>query len=330
MKTNNTYNTDWVLLTKYLSGNANDIEKNKMHQWIELSQGNKTVFEKAQKIWEASQSANVANVSIDNAWDKVNAKANIIPLGKVRQLVLVQKYILRIAAVLVIGLVSWYFVNNAMSDKTITATTTIKQLALSDGSEISLNKGATINYPENFSGNSREIEMNGEAFFDIAKNPQKPFIIHTSKADIKVLGTSFNVNTKPNGDLEVIVKTGVVAITSLKSKEQIILHKNERGLFNSANLSLKKVINEDENYIAWKTNKFVFKDNSLEYVFNTIEKVYGVKIMANEHILQCKLTATYDNLDIKMVMGMIDMTFGFKTIKNKDGYIVEGTSCEEN
>jgi transmembrane sensor len=329
MKTTSTYNADWALLMKYISGNADNIEKNKVLQWIELSENNKKVFTKAQKIWDASQTAQINNISIDNAWNKVNSKANIRQLGKIRSIYSTHRYILRIAAVLVLGLVSWYFVSNVVSEKSISATTSIEKLALSDGSEVSLNKGATINYPKHFIGKSREIEMNGEAFFNISKNPLKPFIIHTSKTDIKVLGTSFNVNTKPNGDVEVIVKTGIVAVTALESKEQVILHKNEKASFYSSNLSLKKAMNEDDNYLSWKTNKLVFKESNLGYVFKTIEKVYGVKVIANDKILQCKLTATYDNLDVKQLIQMIDMTFGFKTIENKDGYIVEGISCEE-
>jgi ferric-dicitrate binding protein FerR (iron transport regulator) len=329
MKTIDINKTDWALLMKYFSGNISEAEKLKVLDWANASEKNKAKFDKAQKIWNKSKEAKLAQINVEKAWSKVNSKAKIKELGKIRILSISPKYLLRIAAVLILGFVSWYFIQNAVSDKSVTATDQLATLMLSDGSEVALNKGAIVNYPEKFAGNTREIEMRGEAFFNISKNPERPFIIHTSKAQIKVLGTSFNVLSKTNGDLEVVVNSGIVSVTSNLTKEQVILHKDEKALLLNINSSLIKTLNTDENYLSWKTHKFVFREKPLDEVFASIEKVYGLKIIADKKILQCKLTATYDSLDIKQIMKMIDLTFGFKTIENNGVYKIEGKSCVE-
>jgi transmembrane sensor len=329
MKTKNIYPIDWALVTKYLSGNAKESEKNTVLEWANATIENKTAFDRAEKLWNASKSANISDINVNDAWNKVNERANVRSQTKTRALTMPQKYILRIAAVLVIGLVSWYYISNSVIEKSFSTSTEIAQLNLSDGSEIALNKGAIINYPEKFSGETREIKMNGEAYFNIAKNAAKPFIIHTSNADIKVLGTSFNVISKPNGDLEVVVNTGVVSVTSTKTNEQVILHKDEKASYLTSNASLLKTVNTDVNYLSWNTRKFVFRESTLSNVFENIEKVYGIKIIADERIMNCKLTATYDRLDVKQIIHLIDMTFGFKTVENNNVYLVEGISCAE-
>lgn len=320
--------TDWGLIASYVSGNASEPEVKKILAWMQESEGNANIVKKAEDIWLASKNAKAAGIDVNKAWNNVDSKVNVY--GKTirwTNLRTSTKYILRIAAVLVIGLISYFTIDSFSGEKSVDSGSSIKQLALSDGSIVDMYKNSQLSFPEKFKGNTREVTLKGEAFFRIKKNVEKPFIIHTSKADIKVLGTSFSVNSHPNGDLEVIVNTGVVSVTS-ENNGNVILHKNEKATYQVISSSLIKSVNTDENFISWKTHNFVFREAVLEEVFSKLEKAYDISIdVKDTSVLKCKLTATYNNLDVKEVIEMIDMTFGFSTKAVNNTYTIEGSSC---
>jgi transmembrane sensor len=321
---------DWNLIATYLSGNSNTDDRVRLENWIAESEENKIIFEKAKSIWKSAEGIDVSLLNVEKAWDKVNKRAKISHASSSVPIFLQTKYLLRIAAVLIVGLVSFWFIHTNVNNKVVNAPE-LMQLALSDGSTINLNKGAKLIYPEEFKGTTREVYLTGEAFFTISRNPEKPFIIHTTKADIRVLGTSFNVNTQSNGDVEVTVKTGIVKVTAADELSEVILQKNERVAFNANTGKMQKGLSTNLNYLAWKTHNFEFRETSLHEVFANLEKVYNVKISVSDtSIYNCKLTATYENLQASEIVQMIEMTFGFKTTINGNKINVTGGNCKLN
>ena len=331
MKTNKMDSGVWSLLALYLSGNATQTEKEKVELWLSESEENKINFEKAKRIWENSQMSSYAGIDVNAAWKNVDNKAKINSNGKV--LVLNNKplkYILRIAAVICIGLFSWYLISTFSAQKIVKSGNVLAKVELSDGSHVDLNKQTSLKYNKTFKGNTREVYLKGEAFFNVARNPKKPFIIHTSNADIKVLGTSFNVNTAENGDLEVVVNSGTVAVTSNITKDQVILHKNDKAIYSASSGNLVKTVNSNPNYLAWKTFKLLFKETPLNEVFTSVEKVYGVNVnVSDSSILNCRLTATFNNLKPDELIKMIGKTFGFSIKVADKSFYIEGKNCKE-
>jgi transmembrane sensor len=317
--------TDWDKIAAYLSGNASIKDCEAFEKWLDMSEENRETFEKAQKVWAISSISNKSVVDTDAAWTKLNNKAHIVPQAKVTSFIRdTGKYILRIAAVVTLGLVAWYFVKTLQNEKQVNAGGAIAQVQLIDGSVIDLNKNASIRYPLAFKGNTREVFLEGEAFFNIARDTTKPFIIHTSTTDIRVLGTSFNVLSDKNGNIEVVVKTGVVSVSSGNENSKIVLNKNEKGVFRVSTGKLVKSINTDFNYLSWKTHKFVFREEPLSNVFKRIHEVYDVELqVSSANMLNSKLTATYDSLELTEVVKMISETFGFKATEVEKSYKFE-------
>ncbi len=328
-KNKNIKDSDWNMIVAYVSGNMNAEEALKFELWLSESIENKTAFTKAKKIWEISENANAAEINALSAWNNVSAKNKDLIEHQPKQIFLnTSKYLLRIAAVFAIGAITWFVVKNFNSNAILKAEKSLAQVELSDNSHIDLNKGAELQYPKRFTGSTREVVLKGEAFFNIARNPEKPFIIHTAKANIKVLGTSFNVNAVSEGNIEVIVKSGTVEVTSNENMKQVVLHKDEKMKYNPASGEMTKSLNNDINYLFWKTHKLTFRETTLANVFETIEKVYNVKVLVQDaKINQCKLTATYENLDVEEIMNMIRITFGFKVTLHDNTYLFEGNSC---
>jgi transmembrane sensor len=307
---------NWEMLASYLSENLSESDKLKVRNWIEESQENRKMFHQVEKLWNLSEKVKLADVNIGNAWDKVNTKAQI---RQKREFNIFRQYgnqIIRIAAVLVIGFLTVVLIRSISNKQTIIAGSDILELALNDGSHVDLNKNAQLQFPKTFKGHTREVFLQGEAYFEIAHNPRKPFIIHTPEVQIKVLGTSFNMNSSTSGDVEIIVNTGTVELTSNKTKNSVVLHKNERALFSAFSNSITKDINTDLNYLSWKTMKFIFRETRLEDVFQKLEHVYNIHVVVNDpSILDLKLNATYDKAEVEVIVNFICKTFGLHSDK---------------
>jgi len=156
-------------------------------------------------------------------------------------------------------------------------------LVLADGTRVYLNAMSSFKYPVTFSGNSREVELTGEAYFEVRKDAGRPFIIKTSAISIEVLGTSFNLNAYEN--TEKIVTTlveGRVKINSNNSNDSRLLAPEEQATFYTKNgqTEIKKV---DVNlYTAWKDGNLIFYDSRLEDIMTTLTRWYSAEVLFRE------------------------------------------------
>ena len=178
-------------------------------------------------------------------------------------------------------------------------------LVLADGTEVYLNSGSIIKFPQRFDGNSREVELEGEAFFNVAENPNKPFIIKSGEVETTVLGTSFNVNTYSDSQhVAFTVATGKVKVAS--QANEIYLLPNEQGVFDKESKSISKERIDIASFLNWKDGIIHFEDAELSQVLQTLERWYGVTfVVDNENIGDCHITATYDNERLDAILESI-------------------------
>lgn len=199
--------------------------------------------------------------------------------------------------------------NGSLTEKVNVTSQTI-ELALSDGSKISLAPKGRIRYPERFDGERREVFLEGEAFFDIAKDPGHPFLVYANGLVTKVLGTSFRI--KAYGDsreVTVEVKTGKVSVFAqsdphLKEKladkqlQGVVLTPNQKIIYARNEVKMVKTLVEKPEMVVSKAEipQFEFEDTPASDVFNTIARAYGIDILYDEALLKdCPLTAHLDN-----------------------------------
>ena len=193
---------------------------------------------------------------------------------------------------------------------------------------ISLNRNSSLEFPKKFKSNVREVTITGEAFFDVKPNPLVPFVIHAGNAQIKVLGTSFNVNAYPETKtVEVVVKTGKVQVSEKNREDQyptqeVILDPGEKGTFFSENNVLEKSLNTDPNYMAWKTHDLIFNEVPLKDVVKSLEKVYHVDIQISDPELNNKLiTVHFEKKPIDFVLDVIRQTLNL-SLTEKNGQFI--------
>ena len=200
-------------------------------------------------------------------------------------------------------------------------------LELPDGTEVFLNSGSKLYFPKKFHGKTREVTLEGEAFFNVEPNPTKPFIINAGKAQVKVLGTSFNVNAYPGTDkVEVIVESGKVSVarktTDALATDELILAPGDKGILLYPNDALLKSKNNDNNFLAWKTYRLIFRETSLDDVVTTLEKVYNTDIdIVGENTGKLLLTGQYQDYSLDFVLEVIASALQLE-IKKEDQKIL--------
>jgi len=207
----------------------------------------------------------------------------------------------------------------------------VSKVELPDGSVVSLNRGTKINYPERFDKDVREVSIEGEAFFEVRPNPDKPFIIHAGDASIEVLGTSFNVNAYPGHDqVEVVVTTGKVSVYEGQEKQsanRLTLDPGDKGVYVHNSKDLLKMANDDPNYLAWKTRHLIFKDSSLKEVFAQLEKLYRIEIKTSgTDINDLPYTGHFENQSVDFILEVIALTYKIELAKENDRYILSKRS----
>ena len=225
--------------------------------------------------------------------------------------------------------------NKAESTKMLeisSADQVVKSFKLPDGTLVSLNSDTQLKYPKRFGKESREVTIEGEAFFEVKPNKNKPFIIHAGNAQIKVLGTSFNVSAYPRARLvEVIVETGKVQVSNklnvTEQTDELILDPGDKGTLVYSSNALLKTTNQDPNFMAWKTHNLIFRATSLNEVISNLEKVYKVNIrLADPKLNGLLLTAHFNDYPLDFILKVIETTFQMETQKIDGQYILKAKS----
>ncbi|MDP4227216.1 MAG: DUF4974 domain-containing protein [Bacteroidota bacterium] len=186
-------------------------------------------------------------------------------------------------------------------------------IILSDGTTVWLNADSRLKYPEEFKGNKREVYLEGEAFFDVIKNPNAPFIVKTSEIEIKVLGTSFNVSCYPDeANVTTTLVRGKVIIQKETNKSittEACLMPNQSAIFNRKDkkIILKKVDSRINS--SWKNGKLVFSDESMDEVVKKLERWYNVKIvLKDKELKKYSYTATFEGESMEKVLKLLEIS----------------------
>ncbi len=328
------------LLAKYLCNEVSPVEKSEVEAWLDQSVEHREELEQNRKMLETIDTFyKTERFDSVDAFKIVKAKMNspkmkIIQRNTIRKEVITRFY--KYAAVIIFAVLlassAFYLgfrnhTTEVFSEIISTPNQVINEYTLPDGSVVALNSNSKLVFPKQFKGDTREVTIEGEAFFDVKPNPEKPFIINAGKAQIKVVGTSFNVSAYPETEtLEVVVKTGKVQVISKNKDEfspvnQVYLTPGEKGiLLNSSNIP-EKIENTDPNYLAWKTHDFIFDEMPLTEVFKCLEKTYHVNIEVSvPELNELKLNAQFDKKPIDFILNVVSLTFNLDLLVDGELY----------
>ncbi len=270
---------DYRLLAKYLIDTLSPEEMVKVQEWRALSIDNEDVFSKLVEL-RISGKFTQYNTSehIEKALEKLNAKINS------RRRFQIFRSVMRYAAVILL-LVSFSYVgwDYLRPDNYVTITVKqgedVKKIMLADGSAVWLKAGSSLKIPEAFAENSRKLSLQGEAFFDIAKNAKSLFIVVTDYVKVEVYGTSFNINVNAeNKSVETVLVRGSISLQNLNGKKILEMNPGERVAY-SWDENTYFTDHVDVNVCAtWRFNQLVFENTTLREIANQLSIKYNVNV----------------------------------------------------
>jgi len=265
------------------------------------------VAEKIESDWDTSKlyledfQPNVTS-SLAQLKAKIQQEETVIP--KIVSIQKRRRSWLRVAAAIAILAVGSWFSWNAFNSNTdwqhVAVTDTIKNMNLEDGSKVAINTNSRFSYPDQFENNLRLVKLKGEAFFDIAKNASKPFMIESDEVQIKVLGTSFNVKQRATA-FEVALLEGVVAL-SIPKYPKIKMNPGELVRVDGTNFYDRSTADVDA-FSAWRFQRMVFKESTIAKVIQRLQDEFDWTVnVADQALLKRKITATIPKNDPELLL----------------------------
>lgn len=191
-----------------------------------------------------------------------------------------------------------------------------KYIRLEDGTRITLNSATKLRVPSHFNKKSRSIEMVGEGFFEVAQNPDKPFIIRSNDAQVRVLGTSFNLKSYyEDSFMTVTVTTGKVRVCVDKQDLQLSLLANEHLLISKTDGKISKQVIQKNHYVEWMNNVLYFDKEPISEVVKSINRTYNCNVVLESQRSDFLITGTHNRKDVEAILEAICFTTGLGSRK---------------
>jgi transmembrane sensor len=328
------------LVSSFLSGEMSPEEERIFLEDVNRDPALKALLEEYRKIWDSAGSVSGASAyDLDAEWATMQ---NLLPgyatdevklnAGRSRALLY---YSYRIAAVLILGLVlsfSWFYVSRMAVMEKIIAKEEAVEVLLEDGTRLIVNRNSTLRYSKKFMAGEREVFLSGEAWFDVARDSARPFVIDAGAALVEVLGTSFNVNAyKENPVVEITVESGLVALSAKDDRKDLIVMKaGSGGTYHKKQKELTLVASSDPNNISWKTRDLYFDASSLGEVCDLVNRVYGANmVIANPGLASCEITVTFQDQSLEAILKVLEMTLDLDISRSGDEIRLDGKGCDE-
>ena len=361
----------WKLFARCLNGEASPEEIGRFHELLNADESLQQRYEILKQFWSASHiestdpleapphTEQIARI-LKKAHEADGSQYSETRAGKTLR----RRRIIRILAAgsVLLGVLSVvYFVRNKGENEKITSRPQPEKLqqvvaqkgsrnktVLPDGSVVWLNAGSYLSYEGKFTGTKREVSLNGEAFFDVVKQPNRPFIVHTNGIDIEVLGTSFDVKSyAEEKKVEATLIRGLIQITQpgRKSQKPVYLHPNEKLVIdlNGDELLRKNAVQnvaevlpvftlhhldstvktEARTETAWIYDRLQFNGDNFEELARKLERWYNVSIMfEDEGVKQLSFKGSFENETVEQAFAALQTAASFDyTINEREIFI---------
>lgn len=281
------------------------------------------------QYWKQIEDSGVNNmIDVNAAWDRImkEIKGSIKPQPRI---IILNNTLFRVAAFILLtiglGTAAIYMAERYRAGKSIIIATgdndRNKEVLLSDGSIVWLNHNSELSYPQNFQRNTRNVKLSGEGFFEVLPDSRRrPFVVSAGKAEVTVLGTSFNVITSnDSGAVEVYVEKGSVLLSGKNGG--IMLETGFVGI--TGENTINKSLNDNRNYLAWRTGMLIYENTKLSDLFSDLKKIYNIEIYTADPSVSGKtITATFDNEQPETIIRIICSTFNLDYVRDGSYYFL--------
>lgn len=273
-----------ILIEKYLEGNASPTEIEELCKWIRNNDSlDRWMMREIEKC-DSSLDKEVYDRLYSRIKEAIDSREE-----KTRSKRIVFTRLIRWAAIICLPIVAALITYELLSTPTPDTLPLIvsaesgerAKVQLPDGTQVNINSASQISYPQNFGSKERVIELDGEAYFEVTPDKERPFIVKAAGLEITVLGTSFDISAyKDDPDVSVVLLTGKVNVTSTQGR--CVMQPDEKLVYNKQTglMTVGKVYSKE--YVEWTNGNLRFENESLEDIVKILSRVYNVKIVFNQ------------------------------------------------
>ena len=312
------------LLQKFYNDSITGQELKKLFFWLNSEKGSLEYEKLSNKKWLSDEFETVENIDSYTLFSSIEARM------REKHLLGRKHYLIRLrnaAAIFIIGLmlpVAYYFTMTPKETRQVVylkeslSNEKVKKMILPDSTAVWLMSGSTISYPSNFAGSkTKNIEIMGEAFFNVARDPLHPFILNLGEIGLKVVGTSFNVmNYGDEDQIQVVLKSGKVDLFKGRynpDKQFVHLTPGQLGAYKKDKPEFLVSEVDVAKYTSWTEGFLLFHDDPLSDVLKKIGRWYNIGVEINDPaVFQFPFTATIKNEDLDQIIGLLQYSTPFK------------------
>ena len=317
------------LLPRYCEGQVTEEERLLVEAWMNESEENRRVAKQIHSLYLATDTIHVMKkVDTEKALSRVKGRIT----G--RKKTMWWEWAQRAAAVLFIPLLVVQLVHYWGGDeqelaqmlevKTNPGMTT--SLTLSDGTVVFLNSESRLTYPSHFNGDTRNVTLQGEAYFEVSKDPKHPFIVQTETIDVQVLGTHFNVDAYQNNpDVKTTLLTGSVAVSNKSNSVRMILKPNEIAIYNKVGNKLTRQVTKNaKDEISWRDGEFIFDNLPLGEIARELSNSFDTPIhIADTSLQSYRISARFRNgEDLETILSVLHHAGYFNYSQNNKQIVI--------
>ena len=320
------------LIAKKLSGDLNKTEEETLNTWLNASDENQETFRIYSSIWSETKLKRVSK-NADNVFVGISAAIQEEEIDSYKTYQIQEKtrsfsYVWRgIAASVIILVIAVFVFRNTENKEELPVVQSIQliekslpvgqkmKIFLPDGSTVWLNSESYISYPERFDDVNRIVTLTGEAFFDITKDPLKPFIVKTENMNVTVLGTTFNVRNYHNEEItNVALESGNVLVeTSGSNENKYILSPGEGICLNEKTGKISKYEVDPKSDFQWREGVIYFRKADFDDVINKLSRWYGVEFIVENYTgEEWVYSAEFKNDYLNNILQSMSFTKDFK------------------
>ena len=325
---------DWIV--GYLTNSLTPEEMQSLQNWLNVSEENREYFSYMQEVWiAASDEADEQHFDKERAYQLfLEHTESLVRPSLKRKAFTISPWIYVAAMVVIVffcGTIAFQsgkrVLQNQLTQITVEAPYGSKtKLYLPDGTLVWLNAGSKMSYAQDFGINERSLNLSGEAYFEVSKDPKHPFIVQTETIDVQVLGTHFNVDAyHDNLDVKTTLLSGSVAVSNKSKSVRMVLKPNEIAIYNKVEEKLtRKVLENAEDEISWRQGEFIFDDLPLQEIARELSNSFGATIQIADTTLQnYRITARFrDGEDLATILSVLHNAGYFNYSQNNKQIII--------
>lgn len=306
------------LIHKYLKGETTAQENQDILSWIEASVSNRKEFLRFRRLYDAT------------IWNETSQSSVNTSPKRVKSIPLIRRW-MQVAAIIAIVVSVTILIQQSIlntGEKIFTQSIEVPpgqrvNLMLSDGSKVTLNSNSKLHFPSSFKGSRRTVVLDGEGFFEVSHNKNRPFQVITQRCEIEVLGTTFNVLAYNNsGIFETSLIEGSVLVTEKLTNQTSLLKPQEQVTIEGGKL-VTRTFDSEDNFL-WREGVYVFKNEELSTVLKKLEQYYQVRIeVRNKDLSANKCTGKFRQKEgIEHIIKVLQKVNGFDYERNKDKNLI--------